>query len=354
LIDACIINRNFTGAADLFRRQYARDPGTKETLRETYNRLDDLFALHAEVGPLAGFANDLKQHRDQLTRPQILYSLSHMVRRHRLAAFALRQVAYAAGGLSQQRRAQVAEFLANHGWSDVAERELKAVISLDDAPTNAVALNAHFRLGMLAARRGDHASAGREQRLSLERMSKMAAILTITRGDRSMSGEEATRIVWAEVLWHELLDARARRDEAAELDRAVQLAERAPVPEEIVLDAVPLLKAKGYKQAAQKLFEPTYKELKASLAAAPDNAHRMNGVAWLCARCDEHLEEAVALADRAVKAQPDVAALLDTAAEAHFRVGDVEQAIKLESRALELQPNDKFMREQLERFKKGR
>ena len=52
-------------------------------------------------------------------------------------------------------------------------------------------------------------------------------------------------------------------------------------------------------------------------------------------------------------ALPENAAYLDTAAEAHFRNGDAKGAVRMETRALELRPNDAFMQEQLARFKRA-
>ena len=56
---------------------------------------------------------------------------------------------------------------------------------------------------------------------------------------------------------------------------------------------------------------------------------------------------------RATSLAPESYAILDTAAEAHFRAGNAEKSVQLETRALELKPNDKFMLEQLARFKAG-
>jgi tetratricopeptide (TPR) repeat protein len=66
------------------------------------------------------------------------------------------------------------------------------------------------------------------------------------------------------------------------------------------------------------------------------------------------LEEALDLATKAITLDPENAAYLDTAAEANFRAGNVDEAIRLETKGLEFRPNDKFMREQLERFKAGK
>ena len=73
----------------------------------------------------------------------------------------------------------------------------------------------------------------------------------------------------------------------------------------------------------------------------------------MSARCGQKLDEAVRLADEAVAASPDNSAYLDTAAEAHFRNGDARGAVRLETRALELRPNDVFMKGQLEKFQRA-
>jgi len=76
----------------------------------------------------------------------------------------------------------------------------------------------------------------------------------------------------------------------------------------------------------------------------------MNNLAWLCARCNRRLTDAMKFADQAVAAEPDNSAYIDTDAECHFRAGDKADAIKLETRALQLTPNDTFMMGQLQRF----
>lgn len=45
---------------------------------------------------------------------------------------------------------------------------------------------------------------------------------------------------------------------------------------------------------------------------------------------------------------------LDTLAEVHFRRGEAAKAIEVETRALELSPEDAYLKEQLARFREGR
>jgi tetratricopeptide (TPR) repeat protein len=79
----------------------------------------------------------------------------------------------------------------------------------------------------------------------------------------------------------------------------------------------------------------------------------VNNLAWLCARCDERLDEALELSSRAIEEMPQNFAYLDTAAEANFRKGNPAKAVELEEFALTFRPKDTFMIEQLERFRKG-
>ena len=58
---------------------------------------------------------------------------------------------------------------------------------------------------------------------------------------------------------------------------------------------------------------------------------------------------------QALRVQPENYAYLDTAAELNFALGRVEEAVRLEKRALAIKPGDAFMEGQLRRFgEKGR
>jgi len=80
----------------------------------------------------------------------------------------------------------------------------------------------------------------------------------------------------------------------------------------------------------------------------------MNTIAWLDARCDENLPEALKQATNAVAALPDSAAFIDTLAEVNYHLGNYTKAAELETRALELNPGDDFMTGQLAKFKAGK
>ena len=58
-------------------------------------------------------------------------------------------------------------------------------------------------------------------------------------------------------------------------------------------------------------------------------------------------------AKKAVELEPEDSNILDTLAEVCFRLGDRDKAIEIETRAIELAPDDAYLKEQLERFRMG-
>jgi len=73
-------------------------------------------------------------------------------------------------------------------------------------------------------------------------------------------------------------------------------------------------------------------------------------LAWLCAKCDRNLPEARVWAQKAVKMAPGDAAILDTLAEVNFHLGRPDEAARIETQALNLQPDDPYMKKQLDRY----
>lgn len=88
-----------------------------------------------------------------------------------------------------------------------------------------------------------------------------------------------------------------------------------------------------------------------SAEAEETTAEFSNNLAWFLARTNQRLDEALKLAERAVKLEPDMYAYLDTLAEVHFRLGNVDKAIRVQTRAAQLAPKDPHILSQLRRFK---
>jgi uncharacterized Ntn-hydrolase superfamily protein len=91
--------------------------------------------------------------------------------------------------------------------------------------------------------------------------------------------------------------------------------------------------------------------LRRTLAEETEDADLLNNLAWFCATADIFLEEAVQAAERAVLLKPEEAYILDTLAEAYYRIGMTEDAVATIERAIEIDPESAYYKEQLQRFK---
>lgn len=347
LCEAAVRGRQPDDAARLRRAQAARIG----IWRDAYpTPIFELFALHARHGPLSGFASDLARYGVETGQPQVLYAMSRLYRNsgQEIVALAMESAARCAS-LTSNHRLLVSRFLVEQGWNDLAERELDLMLSEAAEKSGVGAVNAHLRLAGLARQRGDDRAAAEHLAHVQRLLGAGGGTLQRTRAD----GQSVEYDVRVEI---EFLRYRAAAPEQRDqhLTKLLSLVAAHVPSSEIVNELVPTLRAQGRKDDAASVFAGAYESVKATLHAEPDNPALQNELAWLCARSGERPEEALALATRAVADQPDNAAFLDTAAEANFQVGNIDEAIRLEARALELEPGDKFMTEQLARFKAGR
>jgi tetratricopeptide (TPR) repeat protein len=92
----------------------------------------------------------------------------------------------------------------------------------------------------------------------------------------------------------------------------------------------------------------------------PDDPTPYNQLAWLIANTEGDYKEALRCSEKSlelVRANPKLtgseASLLDTLGRCHFALGDYENAVKAQSRAVELDPESGLMSKQLEIFKKA-
>ncbi len=90
--------------------------------------------------------------------------------------------------------------------------------------------------------------------------------------------------------------------------------------------------------------------LKRVLAEETGDADLLNNLAWFCATADIYVKEAIEAAERAVELRPEDANILDTLAEAYFRDGRRGEAVATIKRAIAMDAESAYFKEQLERF----
>ena len=109
----------------------------------------------------------------------------------------------------------------------------------------------------------------------------------------------------------------------------------------------------GKRAEADELYRRHAAPYRALCEAHPDSAQAHNQLAWAAAKCRRELDDALAHALRAVELDPASTACLDTLAETHFQRGEVQNAIEIMNRCVEMEPKEKRHQEQLARFNKA-
>jgi hypothetical protein len=116
--------------------------------------------LHAAVGPLAGFAGDMRSlNRDDWAGPHALYAAAHLLKRARrpITAEVVAMVASQVGEASPLRRLEVGQLLSEHRQDRWARRELEPALDRpEDADEyNVQSIDAALRLAYIAIERHD-------------------------------------------------------------------------------------------------------------------------------------------------------------------------------------------------------
>lgn len=347
LVFATIEAQDFNAAADLLRKQIPRERGMRRSFfgndEMSSSSLSSLRSLHEYFGPLRGYAWDTQTWG---MKPPKATVLAAMLTTLSPLGFTPPLPTGLHDNLSASQRYEAGRFLFQQGLNEAAEVELRRP---SRTLNRRIDYNEPRRLILLslitAARDDDNATA-----YLIERAFALKDRQTLSFG--TLRSEEDLR---AELHFRNAKIAHAAGDLARANREVAQLVDATPTTPDLTIAFVTWLKQTSRVKEAQTLFKRVYEAEAAALAKVESHkATARNDLAWLCARCGENLDEAVRLAKLATDEAPNIAAFLDTYAEAKYRTGQVEEAIKIETRAAELSPDTKFMKEQLARFKSGK
>lgn len=82
-------------------------------------------------------------------------------------------------------------------------------------------------------------------------------------------------------------------------------------------------------------------------------ASELNQYAWLVSNTEGDYRKALRYSQRSLELSPDEPALLDTCARCHFAVGEIAEAVRVQRKAVRLQPHSPPMERQLEAFERA-
>lgn len=187
---------------------------------------------------------------------------------------------------------------------------------------------------------GDPATWAQLARLHLSQGRLDAAAEVAQEGLRSGTDDPRLLLVLGE--------CRLRQGRLVEADTALARAVRLGDAEgELANRVAQLYYDAGHRRQAIDYYET-------ALATGPQRPSVLNNLAWSMAEEGIRLDEALGLAERAVKHEPDNPVFLDTYAEVSFRLGQPARAAAVIRRALEAEPVDgehrTYLEQQLARF----
>jgi tetratricopeptide (TPR) repeat protein len=117
-----------------------------------------------------------------------------------------------------------------------------------------------------------------------------------------------------------------------------------------VADTVEAFETAGRRQEADALVAHALAREQKFLDKLPNAVQHLNGYAWLCARTGRELAKGEEYIRRALERVPDRDAYWDTLAVLLYRQGDLDAAVAMARKCIEIDPNDMHHRFQLARW----
>lgn len=117
----------------------------------------------------------------------------------------------------------------------------------------------------------------------------------------------------------------------------------------IALFNVPDLDA-SLRDRVRKLIRESADIYRKQIQETPNSDTPYNQLAWLLSNTEGDFQEALKASQKSLEIRPESAGHLDTLGRCYFATGDIDNAIKMQSRAIELEPHSQQMRRQLKVF----
>jgi tetratricopeptide (TPR) repeat protein len=252
-----------------------------------------------------------------------------------------------------QRRMRLAELVAlapevrlalASGLQERGHRELAAaqfeVLHRTAQPDSSLVANAAQQIGNLVNGKEPRRAAERWQELHLH-------VLNANSGFVDVEGYLTLPHVIHKVRAKAAL-AEGKTDEMlAELARCEKLL---PGDVRLIVEFIPKLDKADQQDAADLLFAQAYGVHHGVCEEFPQSGTYLNNTAWLAARSQRRLDEALELSQKAIGLAPTEAAYHDTLAEVHFQRADRDAAVAAAKKALELAPANALISKRLKHF----
>ena len=324
------------------RRLVALDPGSSQSLQELIKWFTDRQAWH--------MLDELQQRfGDRIDRDAILlYRLASARERQGKPEQAEDSVlkALALYGDDPARHYQVARVLTAMAMRRYAIRELEKVV--DAGPPEAMhVLESRVLLAEAYYDRGDNLAAAESLRLALEAVEKAPAQARVAETLRMRDPPSMK----ARMYYCEAMEA-AKTDPAKAKEKLVAAIDA----DETDLDVLIALHhqeglSDAERQRVRGLIVKAAELQRMVIRESSRDATPYNQLAWLLANTDGDRQEALDCSLKSLELSPNEAGYLDTLAHCYFALGDFDNAVKTQEKAVALDPESGLLARALERFR---
>lgn len=241
----------------------------------------------------------------------------------------------------------VAQHLRTRGQVAWARREFEHVITQGaDAENDELRTSSQTWLAEMLHDQGQDLDAAQ----TLEKLVEAIDAGKVTENELGgrKAGEVRARMNYFFACHWEAKEDLAKRRES--LDKALKEA-----PDDVdVLIACYRLPEQTPEQHARvvELIQKVAAETRNLINEDPEVATFYNQFAWLIGNTEGDLDEALKFSQKSVELKPDEAGLYDTLAHVYFAKGDLDNAVKTQTKAAEMERHSGLIRRQLEFFRK--
>jgi len=243
------------------------------------------------------------------------------------------------------KRFTLAVNLQKEGYTNEAVRQYELIMGISFSPSR------NFRNAVLELYAVPSALARKDYRAAMRY--RQRDVLDLLRTDAPMASIEAYLVLSYDTLMFEA----AALVEEEKIDEALSKADAAnrilPIATTRATTLVKLLDRQGAKAQADLCFDRVFDRLKTAERNHVCLLILDNDIAWFAASCRRRLAEALPYAERTVALRPKVWQYMDTLAEVYFQSGKRERAIEWINKALQLSPQEPYLKGQLKRFETG-
>lgn len=254
------------------------------------------------------------------------------------------------------QRVDLAEAVANLGFIDWAEREFRRAIKT--YPVLSInSLDARSNLGVWLHDREDYQGASELlsdfcDAVKADRAGKQKLLAELKdqrrAGPTTVAGVEARRDFYL-ACFDETQGRYA--DQRKHLEKAAAIFDKDP---DVLIAMYRLRDADDqFRAKTRERIRKTSAHQLHQIAQDPKDPTLYNQWAWLISNTEGDQAKAVEFSKRSLELAPDEPSYLDTLGRCYFAVGDLENAIKSQRRAVELAPHYHVMKRQLKQFEEA-